>query len=96
MNIIDTLLDLGSKPICYEDQYMKVTKVLAEIPNSGKNYIKRVQLVVWKSKDTSIPDLDIRTFVKKSGNYHKGITFSINEARELYHVLKGFFDQYDK
>ena len=54
---------------------MKVSKVLTEIPNSGRNIVKRVQLVVWKSKNTDIPDIDIRNYIKNEDSYRKGLTF---------------------
>lgn len=96
MDIVDVMLQLDNSDIEYENEYMKVSKVLTEIPNSGRNIVKRVQLVVWKSKNTDIPDIDIRNYVKNEDSYRKGLTFSISEARELLNTLKDFFDNYDK
>lgn len=95
MNLIDILLEIDEDKIKYENEYMKVLKVFSEIPSSGKKNVKRVQLVVWKSKNTDIPDVDIRHFNKESLNYGKGVTFSINDARELFYTLRDFFNEYD-
>ena len=91
MNLDDLLVDgiLKSKPV-YEDDYMKVLKVLHEF-SAGVNYVKRVQLVVWKKKNTDVADLDIRTYSKKDDQYQKGITLSISEAKELQKVLGKLF-----
>jgi hypothetical protein len=91
MNLDDLLVDgiLKSKPV-YEDDYMKVLKVLHEF-SAGVNYVKRVQLVVWKKKNTDVADLDIRTYSKKENQYQKGITLSISEAKELLKVLGKLF-----
>lgn len=94
MNLTDILLDLGQDTMEYENEFMKVLKVIKEIPNSGKNRVKRLQLVVWKSKDTDIPDIDIRIYNKNEDSYSKGITFSLTEAKELNEALKEFLDEY--
>lgn len=88
MNLDDLLIDnvLKDKPV-YEDDYMKVLKVLHEFSSGGTNYVKRVQLVVWKKKNTDVADLDIRTYSKKENQYQKGITLSVAEAKVLLKVL---------
>jgi hypothetical protein len=92
MNLDDLLVDgiLKTKPI-YEDDYMKVLKVLHEFSSGGTNFVKRVQLVVWKKKNTDVADLDIRTYSKKENQYQKGISLSISEARELQFILGKLF-----
>ena len=92
MNFDDLLVDgvLKNKPV-YEDDYMKVLKVLHEFSSGGTNFVKRVQLVVWKKKKTDVADLDIRTFSKKENQYQKGITLSILEAKELRSILGKLF-----
>jgi hypothetical protein len=92
MNLDDLLVDgvLKNKPV-YEDDYMKVLKVLHEFSSGGTNFVKRVQLVVWKKKKTDVADLDIRTFSKKENQYQKGITLSILEAKELLSILGKLF-----
>jgi hypothetical protein len=92
MNLDDLLVDgvLKNKPV-YEDDYMKVLKVLHEFSSGGTNFVKRVQLVVWKKKKTDVADLDIRTFSKKENQYQKGITLSILEAKELLLILGKLF-----
>jgi hypothetical protein len=92
MNLDDLLVDgvLKNKPV-YEDDYMKVLKVLHEFSSGGTNFVKRVQLVVWKKKKTDVADLDIRTFSKKENQYQKGITLSILEAKELRSILGKLF-----
>ena len=88
MELDDVLVDeiIKNKPI-FEDDFMKVVKVLHEFPTGGKNFVKRVQLVVWKKKNTDVADLDIRTFSKKDNQYQKGITLSIAEALTLKKIL---------
>lgn len=92
MNLEDLLVDgvLKNKPV-YEDDYMRVLKVLHEFSTGGTNYVKRVQLVVWKKKKTDVADLDIRTYSKKENQYQKGITLSISEAKVLLKVLGKVF-----
>jgi hypothetical protein len=92
MDIEDILLNeiIKNKPF-FEDDYMKVVKVLHEFSSGGSNYVKRVQLVVWKKKNTDVADLDIRTFSKKDNQYQKGITLSLREAKELSNILSQFF-----
>jgi hypothetical protein len=92
MNLDDLLVDgvLKNKPVS-EDDYMKVLKVLHEFSSGGTNFVKRVQLVVWKKKKTDVADLDIRTFSKKENQYQKGITLSILEAKELLSILGKLF-----
>lgn len=92
MDIEDFLLGeiFKNKPF-FEDEYMKVVKILHEFSNGGSNYAKRVQLVVWKKKNTDVADLDIRTFLKKENQYQKGITLSLREAKELSEILSHFF-----
>jgi len=92
MDLDDLLVDsvLKNKPV-YEDDYMKVLKVIHEFSSGGTNYVKRVQLVVWKKKNTDVADLDIRTYSKKENQYQKGITLSISEAKELHKILGKYF-----
>jgi hypothetical protein len=88
MDFTKIFLQNISKDYIYEDEYMKVTKVLREIKSTSKNYVKRVQLVIWKKKKTDIPDLDIRSFSSLDKKYGKGITLTMSEAEELYNSLK--------
>jgi hypothetical protein len=92
MNLDNLLVEsvLKNKPV-FEDDYMKVLKVLHEFSSGGTNYVKRVQLVVWKKKNTDVADLDIRTYSKKENQYQKGITLSISEAKELHKILGKYF-----
>ena len=83
MDIIDVLLDSIKPDYVYENEYMKVLKVLNEIPVTT-SITKRVQLVIWKNKKTDIPDIDIRTFSKRDNKYYKGITLSISEAQKYW------------
>ena len=39
--------------VIYEDDYMKVVKIFKEITSGSKDYVKRVQLVLWKNKKYS-------------------------------------------
>ena len=82
MEIDDLLLEsiLKEKPV-YEDDFMRVLKVLHEFSSGSPNYVKRVQLVVWKKKETDFADLDFRTYSKKTNQYQKGITLSMKEAK---------------
>lgn len=79
--------------IVYEDEYMKVLKVIKEIGTGSRDYVKRVQLVIWKSKSTAVPDLDIRSFNKKTQKYQKGITFNSLEVSELIDAVKRYEDE---
>jgi hypothetical protein len=85
MELEDLLIE-NSEQTVFENDYMRVIKVLEEIP-VGKNYSKRIQLVIWKKKETDIPDLDIRLFDSKNNRYLKGITLSIKESIDLYTAL---------
>ena len=64
MAIDDVLLDVltESDDDLYEDDYMKVVKIIKEIQTGSKDYVKRLQLVIWKKKNTELPDFDIRGF----------------------------------
>ena len=87
MDLTDLFLDITSDNIVFENEYMKVLRIIKEIPTTSKNFVKRVQLVVWKNKKTDIPDLDIRTFSVRENIYKRGITLSMSETKELYLVL---------
>jgi hypothetical protein len=92
MDLIDVFLEGTSDNIEYEDEYFKVLKIIKEIPTGSIYYVKRIQLVKWNGKQTDIPDLDIRTFDKRTKKYKKGITLSINESKELYKALAEYFN----
>ena len=85
MELEDLLIE-NSKRTLFENDYMRVTKILKEIP-VGKNFSKRIQLVIWKKKETDMPDLDIRLFDSKNNRYLKGISLSIKESADLYKAL---------
>ena len=95
MDINDLLVGelIDFEKIVYEDDYMIVLKVIKEISTGSRDYVKRVQLVIWKTKKTSIPDLDIRTFNKKNQKYLKGITFNSLEVDELIEAVKQYKDE---
>lgn len=88
--LVGELIDI--EKIVYEDDYMKVLKVIKEISTGSKDYVKRVQLVIWKRKNTSVPDLDIRSYNKKTQKYQKGITFNSLEVDELIEAVKLYKD----
>lgn len=92
MDLVDVFIENNKKDIVFENEYMKVLKILNEIPVGNQNHVKRVQLVIWKSKETDIPDIDIRGFSKFDNSYKKGITLTINEAKVVYETLKDFFE----
>lgn len=91
MDLVDVFLDVSTTDLTYENDYMKVIKILKEIKGSSKHHSKRVQLVIWKNKKSDIPDLDIRNFSNKTNKYKKGITLSMNEAKVLFETLKEIF-----
>lgn len=91
MDIIDVLLEDNDQSPVYEGEYFTVKKILKEIP-VGFYTVRRLQLVIWKYKETDIPDIDIRTYNKKEKVYKKGVSFTVNEAKELYKGLKDFFE----
>lgn len=95
MDINDLLVGemIDFEKIVYEDDYMIVLKVIKEISTGSRDYVKRVQLVIWKTKKTSIPDLDIRTYNKKNQKYLKGITFNSLEVDELIESVKHYKDE---
>lgn len=94
MEISDLLSDvlLDSETPIYEDDYMRVIKIIKEIPTGSKNYVKRLQLVVWKKKNDKSPDFDIRGFSYKENKYNRGITLNQLEMSELYKALKSYFE----
>ena len=94
MAIDDVLLDVltESDDDLYEDDYMKVVKIIKEIQTGSKDYVKRLQLVIWKKKNTELPDFDIRGFSYKTNRYQKGLTLNHFEMEELYQSLKDYFE----
>ncbi|HHX69509.1 MAG TPA: hypothetical protein GX708_15865 [Gallicola sp.] len=93
MDLTDLLIEQITDDYIYEDKYMKVIKIIKEIPTGSKNYVKRVQLVVWKNKNTDVPDLDIRNYSYKEKRYAKGITLTMKEAEMLYESLTDFLNE---
>lgn len=91
MDYVDLMLEASEKSPVYEGKYFTVKRILKEIP-VGVHTVRRLQLVIWKYKETDIPDIDIRTYSKKEKIYKKGVSFTINEAKELYKGLKEFFE----
>ena len=94
MDIIDLLLEGNDQTPVYEGKYFTVKRILKEIP-VGVYTVRRLQLVIWKYKETDVPDLDIRTYNTKEKAYKKGVSFTLNEAKELYKALKEFLDPND-
>lgn len=94
MEFDDLITILDENEIVYEDEYRKVIKILHEMP-SYKEKVKRIQLVIWKSKKTDIPDIDIRIYDKEVGKYSKGISLNFNEAKQLHRILLEYFNEYD-
>lgn len=92
-NIIDELLldDLIDE-IVYEDDFRIVKKVIGDI-NSGNHIKKRVSKVIWKKTNSDMPNIDIRVFDAQKNAYYKGISFSQYEAKELYEILKKYFEE---
>jgi|LFRM01.1.fsa_nt_gb hypothetical protein len=90
MDITELLIEQMTSDYIYEDEYMRVIKIIKEIPTGSKNFVKRVQLVIWKSKNSDIPDLDIRNYSYKGNRYLKGITLTMKEAEMLYEALTDF------
>ncbi len=86
----DALLDTET-PV-FEDDFMRVIKVIKEIPTGSKNYVKRLQLVIWKKKNDKVPDFDIRGFSYKENKYNRGMTLNQLEMEELYKALKIYFE----
>lgn len=76
----------------YEDDYMRVVKIIKEIQTGSKDYVKRFQLVVWKKKDTDVPDFDIRGFSYKTNRYQRGITLNHLEMEELHSAINEYFE----
>ncbi|MFW6272581.1 MAG: hypothetical protein ACOC2U_02225 [bacterium] len=96
MNYEDLFIEfMEMDDIVYENDYMKVVKIIKEIPTGSSKYVKRVQLVKWKNKKTDVPDLDIRTFSLKDNKYKKGITLNRIEAKALHQALNDFYAKRD-
>ena len=77
MDNLDVLIDVD-KPI-FENEYMVVKEVLFEIPTQSANWVKRVQIVNWKMKETSKDEIDIRRYSVRENKYQKGISFTTRE-----------------
>lgn len=77
----------NGEDLVYENDYMIVYKVLKEIPTTNANYVKRVQVVQWKSKKTDTYDLDIRSYSKRENKYKKGITLDPDEFKDLKEII---------
>jgi hypothetical protein len=94
MTLDDVMLKamIGDEAPAYEDDKLRVQKILKEIPTGSKNFVKRLQLVVWKNKKTDVPDLDIRTYSYRDNRYLRGVTLPGNQAKDLYIALKEFFE----
>lgn len=90
MDYTNLLLETYTSDFIYEDDFMRVIKVIKDIPTGSKNHVKRVQLVIWKSKSTDVPDLDIRRYSVKDNTYSKGISFTHSETRILFEALRDF------
>lgn len=93
MNFTDLILDIEDENVVYENDYMKVLKILHEIKTTRRS--KRLQLVVWKNKKTDVPDIDLRNFDLVNNSYGKGITFSIKEFKEIAEVFMEFKENYE-
>ncbi len=91
MNEEELLIGSLIEDIEFEDEYRIVKKVIGEI-KTGVNSSKRVSEVIWKSMNSSIPQIDIRHYNYKTKRYHKGISFSQYEAKQLLEFLKEYFD----
>ncbi len=72
----------------FQNDFFEVIKILHEFKSPNGNYSKRVQLVSWKKKRNSSPDLDIRNFSIKDNKYLKGITLSLSDIPILIKVLQ--------
>ena len=89
-NLDDVILfyfDEDDKPV-YENDFMVVKKLLGEIKTQSPNWVKRVQVVNWKQKKTSIDELDIRRYSIKDNKYSKGISFTQPEFKALLDIVK--------
>jgi hypothetical protein len=93
MTLDDVLLKsyVGDQVPVYEDDGLTVVKIIKEIPTGSKLFVKRLQLVIWKSKKTDVPDLDIRTYSYKDNRYLKGVTLPGNQGKDLLEGLTEFF-----
>ena len=89
--LADELLKKDDEPV-YEDDYVIVYKVLGEVETTSANYVKRVQLVRWKKKQTDKLDIDFRVYDKNKGRYKKGITFDPYEFNLLKKILENIDD----
>lgn len=84
--LANSLIDDGEN-VVFEDKFRKVYKVLFDIPTTSAYYVKRVQVVKWKNKNTDKVDLDIRSYNKKENKYKRGITLDADEFKDLKKVI---------
>lgn len=76
----------------FEDDYRIVKKVIKDIKVSS-NYAKRVAEVIWKRSNNQDTVIDIRVFNTDKNEYYKGVSLSIEEARELMETLTEYFKE---
>jgi hypothetical protein len=81
--LIDELID----DVIYENEFMIVYKVVADIPTHSVKWVKRVQFVQWKHKKGEKVELDIRRYNLKENRYGRGISFSKREFEVLKTVI---------
>lgn len=95
MNLDDLIAEAltDNDEALYEDDYMRVTKIIREIPTGSKDYVKRLQLVIWKKKNSDVPDFDIRGFSYRNNRYQRGITLNHLEMKELFEALSKYFEE---
>jgi hypothetical protein len=80
-NIIEEL-EQFNKPV-FENEFMVVEKVIQDIPTHNKKWVKRVQLVRWKSKKADTIEFDIRRYNVKDEVYGRGMSLTQREFREF-------------
>jgi len=76
--------------VIFENEYMIVYKVIAEIPTHSPSWVKRIQIVKWKKKKSDKLEVDFRRYSKKSELYAKGISFTSREYLELINALNEY------
>jgi len=89
--MLDIIDDLNDNGIVYEDDFRKIMKVIGDVKVS-KNFSKRITETVWKKSNSDVPSIDIRNYNIKKNKYYRGISMSKLEAKELYEILKKYFE----
>lgn len=86
--VFNNIINNDRDEAIYENEYMVVYEVLGEVSTDTINWVKRIQIVNWKSKKNERKELDIRRYNKKKNRYGKGISFTDYETEEFIKIMK--------